>query len=58
MRQAIFAILLAATSAAYASGCFLEDEYTSGMNKICVYQCVSGDRAITIPAVQLCPISL
>jgi len=38
--------------------CFLSGERTSGMNKICYYDCVSGTRAITISSVALCPLSL
>jgi hypothetical protein len=41
-----------------ANACFLKGERTSGMNKICYYDCVDGERAITIGAVELCPLSL
>lgn len=41
-----------------ASACFLSGEQTSGLNKICYYNCVSGTRAITVNAVSLCPLSL
>lgn len=33
--------------------CFLAYEYTSGMNKICVYDCIEGKRALTISSVSL-----
>ena len=41
-----------------ASACFKSGESTSGMNKICYYDCVSGKKAITISATSLCPLSL
>ena len=36
--------------------CFLKGERTDGMNKICFYDCPSGDAAITVSAVSLCPL--
>lgn len=57
MKHYLFAAaLLMAASGAQA--CFLSGEDTSGMNKICYYDCVSGKRAITVRATQLCPLSL
>jgi hypothetical protein len=56
MRIFLIASLLLGSSA--ASACFLSGEDTSGMNKICYYDCVSGKRAITIRATSLCPLSL
>ena len=41
-----------------AAGCMLKGERTSGMNKICYYKCLGGERAITIGATELCPLSL
>jgi hypothetical protein len=41
-----------------AAGCFKSGEETSGMNKICYYRCVGGDKAITISSTSLCPLSL
>ena len=38
--------------------CFLSGERTSGQNRICYYDCLSGERAITIDAVKLCPLSI
>ncbi len=40
------------------ASCTLKSESTSGMNKTCVYQCLTGDRSITISAVALCPLTL
>ena len=38
--------------------CFLKGQRVDGMNRICYYDCVSGDAAITVKSVQLCPISI
>ena len=48
-------VLLASTA---ASACFLSGEQIDGMNKICYYDCVSGKKAITVRAMQMCPMSL
>ena len=58
----LFALSLSATAMATSamadSGCFLKYSYVSGMNKICVYSCTSGERAATVSAVELCPLSI
>jgi hypothetical protein len=38
--------------------CFLKGEQTSGMNKICYYDCLGSAAAITIKATQLCPLNI
>jgi len=38
--------------------CFLTGEQTSGMNKICYYNCLGSTAAITIGAVELCPLTI
>lgn len=38
--------------------CFSKGEKTDGMNKICFYSCPSGEAAITVSAVSLCPLSI
>ncbi|MGO4438561.1 hypothetical protein [Rhizobium sp. RAF56] len=38
--------------------CFKTGERTSGMNKICYYDCLGSAAAITIGAVELCPLSI
>lgn len=43
---------------AHAATCFKQSEYTSGMNKICIYRCVQGEAAITISSVSLCPLTI
>jgi hypothetical protein len=58
MIAAVLALSLASLAAVGTETCFLESEQDAGMNKICFYSCVSGDAAITIKAVQLCPLSI
>lgn len=58
MKKAFFLLAVALLYSGNASACFLKGEQVSGMNKICYYQCVNGDRAITISSVSLCPLSL
>lgn len=41
-----------------AAVCFLTGEQASGMNKICYYNCLGSPAAITVSAVQLCPMSI
>jgi len=43
---------------AYAATCFLTGERTSGMHKICYYDCLGGTVAITIGGLELCPLSI
>ena len=38
--------------------CFFKGERTSGMNKICYYDCLGSEAAITISSVSLCPLSI
>ena len=38
--------------------CFFSHEYISGMNKICIYDCLGSEAAITISSVQLCPLNI
>jgi len=63
MLRILFALLIAgvlgsAMLAASSARCFLNGERTSGMNKICFYDCISGKAAITIKSTQLCPLSI
>jgi hypothetical protein len=54
----IFLLLALAAATAFASGCFLKYSYVSGMNRICVYDCISGEKHITIGSCDICPLSL
>ena len=38
--------------------CFLQGEVISGFNKICYYDCLGSQAAITIASVQLCPLNI
>tara|TARA_B100000780_G_C20755902_1_gene300292 strand:+ start:169 stop:441 length:273 start_codon:yes stop_codon:yes gene_type:complete len=38
--------------------CFKTGEQTSGMNKICFYDCLGSAAAITVSSVDLCPLSI
>ncbi len=38
--------------------CFFKSSYTSGFNKICTYDCLGSDVAITIGATELCPLTI
>lgn len=41
-----------------AANCPKTGEQTSGMNKICFYNCVGSMTAITVGATQMCPLSI
>ncbi len=57
MKQLILALLLI-SSAAFAGTAFFKYERTSGMKKICFYDYLGSEVAITIGAVQLCPLTI
>lgn len=39
-----------------AGTCFSTGEQSSGMTKICYYDCLGSPAAITVSSVQLCPL--
>ena len=41
-----------------AATCFKNGEATSGMNKICFYNCLGSTVAINVKSYQLCPLSI
>ena len=43
---------------ANAATCFKKGEYTSGFNKICIYDCLGSDRALTLKSTDLCPLTI
>lgn len=43
---------------AKAETCFSAGERSAGMNKICYYDCLSGQASKTISSVELCPLSV
>jgi len=58
MKALLLLLALTFTSAAYAGVAFLKYERISGMNKICVYDHLGSDVAITIKSYQLCPLTI
>lgn len=38
--------------------CFFDSETTSGMNKICYYNCLGSLAAITLGFTEICPMSI
>jgi|TARA_B100001964_G_scaffold90578_1_gene101732 hypothetical protein len=46
------------TITAHAVVCFYDSDYISGMNKICYYDCMGSRAAITVRAVDICPLSI
>ena len=55
---AVGLLILAFTTSVNATTCFLKGERVSGMNKICYYDCLGSEAAITIGATQLCPLTV
>ena len=49
------AIMLLSVVSAYAGIAFLKGEKVSGLNKICYYDYLGSEVAITIKAHELCP---
>ena len=45
-------------SIANAVTCFKKGEYVSGFNKICIYDCLGSDTALTIRNIDLCPLTI
>lgn len=41
-----------------AATCFNTGESSSGMTKICYYDCLGSPAAITVSAVSLCPLTI
>jgi hypothetical protein len=57
MRYLLLLALLVSIEA-HAARAFFKYERISGMNKICFYDHLGSEVAITISAVKLCPISI
>ena len=58
MKTCVLILALSLSSSAYAGLAFLKYERISGMNKICVYDHLGSDVAITIKSYQLCPLTI
>ena len=57
-RTLSFMLLSVVASAAFAGTAFLKSEKTSGFNKICFYDHVGSEVAITIKSTDLCPLTI
>jgi hypothetical protein len=55
---ALVIFFTAAPTTRAAVTCFKTGEKTSGFNKICYYDCLGSEAAITIGATQLCPLTI
>lgn len=59
MRKSIILIAIALVATlAHAGTAFLQGERTSGMNKICYYEYLGSEVAITLRSYELCPLSI
>ena len=57
MKKAIVIALLFA-SPNVLGACFFSHERVSGLNRLCFYNCIEGQRSITISATSMCPLQL
>jgi hypothetical protein len=53
-----FLVFLLSSSYCFGEICFHRGEKLSGLNKICYYDCINGDVAITVDGFELCPLSI
>jgi hypothetical protein len=53
-----FVVAALASTTAMAAVAFLKHHYVSGMNRICVYDHLGSQYVTTIPAAQICPVSI
>ncbi len=58
MKKVLTALLIATSFNALAGVAFFKYERVSGMNKICVYDHLGSEVAITISSIKLCPLSI
>ncbi len=57
MKKLLLILVLVATPA-LAGTAFFKYERTSGMNKLCFYDYLGSEVAITIKVTQLCPLTI
>lgn len=57
-RTALFLAALLLSQAATAGTAFFVRDYVSGMNRICIYNYMGSQVAITIQAYQVCPVTI
>lgn len=59
MRKLILTLtLILLSSTSYAAMAFLVRQYTSGVNRICIYNHLGSEVAITVSITDLCPLTL
>ena len=58
MNKLITVLLLSASFNAVAGAAFFKYERISGVNKICFYDYIGSEVAITIASYKLCPLSI
>ena len=59
MRKLIITLIVAlAASSAYCCTAFLEDDYVSGGNRICLYDHLGSTHAVTIKSYEICKVSI
>lgn len=57
MKTLILATLFLSLSA-WSATAFLKGQYTSGMNRICIYDHLGSDYFLTIKSYEVCPVSI
>lgn len=50
--------LLCTLSMNAGAACLFSHERISGLNKVCTYNCPSGQKSITVSSTTLCPLQL
>lgn len=58
MKRLILSIIFIVVSSVYARSAFFKYETVSGTNKICVYDDLGSEVAITIKSYQVCPVTI
>lgn len=58
VQTVIGTVLVAGLAASAAATCYYKAERVSGMNKICLYSCTSGEAAYTVRSTDLCPLTI
>lgn len=60
MKKLIAGVVFSLTTvgAAHAGVAFFKYSYVDGLNRICVYDHLGSKYIITIPAAQVCPVSI
>ena len=56
--RALLLLLLPMVASAHHQTAFFRYDYVSGMNRVCVYDHLGSDYAITIKAYEVCPVTV